>query len=195
MERRDKKGRFVKGHKISEELKEINRKTQIGRKQSKETKKKHSIISKEWHKKPENRKKYLKSQKESAFKRRKLKISKEELYDLYWVQELSIRQIAKKFRVKYNPVYQRMKIEGIPKRISKEGRKLNPPKLTDIGRKSISDSTKKRKKEDWQDPIYKEKMLINLEDARKNITEESIKKGFKSLSTNQTNQKKPLLNS
>ena len=176
MEGRDSQGRFVKGHKISEELKEINRKTQTGSKCSEETKKKHSVSSKEWHKKLDNKKRFSKAHKKEGMKRRKWKTSKEELYDLYWNQKLSIRQIAKKLNTSYGVVHSLFRRENIPRRISSEGRKLNPQKLTEKGRKILSKKVSKNKKDAWQDPKYREKMLVILEDARKNITEESIRK-------------------
>ena len=182
MEGRNSKGRFVKGHKISENLKEINRKIQTGRKHSEATNKKQSISRHKWLTNPNNKKKFLESQKESAFKRRKWKISKEELYDLYWNKKLSIRQIAKKLNTSYGVVHSLFERENVPRRTDKEGMKLNPAKLTEKGRTSISENTRKNKKRAWQDQEYRKKMLIILKDARKNITEESLKKSFKSLS-------------
>jgi len=176
MIRRDRKGKFVKGHKVPKEWKEINRKVQTGKKHSDITKKKHSISLKKWYKKPENKRKFLESIKEPSIKRRKWKISKEELYDLYWNKKLSMRQIARKFGIGYNSVYKRMKRENIQIRTSKEGSKLNPGKLTEKGRKSLSESTIKKNQEALQDPRYIKQMLINLKNARNNITEESIKK-------------------
>jgi len=40
-------------------------------------------------------------------KPRKFFLSKEELYDLYWNKNLSIRTIAKQYGVRYNTVYER----------------------------------------------------------------------------------------
>lgn len=97
---------------------------------------------------------------------RKFFVEKNELENLYLQQKLSIRQIAKIYNVRFDTVRTRMIKHKITARDSKEGMKLNPPKLSETGKNKIRLANSERKKKEWQDPILRIKMQKNLEMAR-----------------------------
>lgn len=108
---------------------------------------------------------------------RKFFLEKEKLEDLYLNKKLSIRQIAKLYGVAFDTVRLRIKKYEICLRSSKEGIKLNPPKLTEEGRNKIKIAMSNNKKESWQNPLYRNKMLKNLEIAR-NIKKQKYLRGI-----------------
>lgn len=108
---------------------------------------------------------------------RKFFIDRKKLENLYLNQKLSIRQIAKQYNVHFESVRSRLIKERIPLRNFKEGRKLNPPKLTEEGRDKIRFAVSNSKKIAWQDPVYRIKMEQNLEMARR-IKNQKYSNGF-----------------
>lgn len=76
-------------------------------------------------------------------------ITKELLFDLYWKQQLDMKQISNMLGVSVDVVSSRMKKYDIPKRSKKESQLLSS-KRTEI-QQALSDRTKKM----WQDDEYR----------------------------------------
>jgi len=76
----------------------------------------------------------LRNRLESLYVHRKLKISKSELYELYWKKEMKFRDIAKLFDVSAQAIFRELKKYGIPRRTYSEAkaiqrRKVSPEEL------------------------------------------------------------------
>jgi predicted DNA-binding protein YlxM (UPF0122 family) len=145
---RDERGRFIKGHTASENNKLMSSLANKGKKHSDSEIKKMKEGMKKFYSNEDNRKEFKKKHDEAQFKRRKITATREELVDLYWNKNLSLRQIARLFNVKYNAVYDRFLRENIPKRSSEDGSKLNPVHLSEETKKIISKSAREHRKKD-----------------------------------------------
>jgi len=184
---RDERGRFIKGHTASENNKLMSSLANKGKKHSDSEIKKMKEGMKKFYSNEDNRKEFKKKHDEAQFKRRKITATREELVDLYWNKNLSLRQIARLFNVKYNAVYDRFLRENIPKRSSEDGSKLNPVHLSEETKKIISKSAREHRKKDWENPEYRKKMEESLSESRAKITPESLKKISESQSLNWKN--------
>jgi len=81
--------------------------------------------------------------------KKRTKIHKEELYDLYWNQQLDTKQIAKKLSMHYGSIQKAMKRYGIPTRSKKE------IQLLSCKRPEIKNTLSERTQKMWQNPEYR----------------------------------------
>jgi len=150
---------------------------------SEDTRKKIGIASSKNQKKlwrnPLYKKKLIKIIKENGFKRRKLKATDEELYDLYWNKHLTPEQISEIYNVSFSCINNRFLRSNIPKRSYHDSIKYHRHKLSEKGRKSVSEAITKRNLEDWKNKKYRDNMVNTLKQKWKDP--EFSKKMFKAL--------------
>ena len=104
--------------------------------------------------------------------KKRTKLHKEELYDLYWNQKLDMKHIANKLDSHWTSVQKAMKRYGIPTRNQSEAGKLKFS--SDEMKKKLSDRTKRY----WQNPEYRKLKIeqstgINNPFYNKNHTKET----------------------
>ena len=122
--------------------------------------------------------------------KKRTKLHKEELYDLYWNQKLDTKQIAEMLCMHYNSVQKAMKRYDIPTRSKKEIQILS------CQRKEIKAKLSERTKKYWQNPDYRELKIeqvtgtnnpfygkTHTQETKDKISEkrhENVKNGWKS---------------
>lgn len=72
----------------------------------------------------------LRSRLESQHMRKKLKVGKSELYEMYWKKEMKLRDIAKLFDVSAQIIFMELKKYGIPRRTYSEARTIQRRKVS-----------------------------------------------------------------
>lgn len=88
---------------------------------------------------------------------KKLFITKQELYDMYWNQKLDMKQIARYSSVHWTTILSKMEDYNIPRRNRKE------VQILALSRPEIKQKLSERTKQYWQNPEYRE---LKIEQAR-----------------------------
>ena len=109
---RDKKGRFIKGRRIPEYVREKIRRAHLGKKVQQNVKNKMSESHIRWYKNPQNKDKIKERQRKIGLSKR-LVADIKEIERLYCKEMKSIREIGKIYNLQYGTLYRIMRREGI----------------------------------------------------------------------------------